>query len=154
MERTPDSCDFSEKALNAQIAGATGVIVVDSVNGSATAVLAAGENSSQVTIPVLMLDRDAGLRLVAAIEDASTASPLVSVKFLPGMNAGDQALAVILASVSLAPDAIVGLCQGDLGVSVVADPERTGESIESFVDSLPNVLGPKRMAGRIKNSRL
>src|SRR5690606_20072141 len=47
------NCDFGLKALNAQQAGAIGVIIFNNVGGNATAGMAAGTSGGSVTIPVV-----------------------------------------------------------------------------------------------------
>lgn len=53
------SCQFSEKAYNAQQAGAIGIIIVNNVPGGAVG-MAAGNNAASVTIPVLMISQADG----------------------------------------------------------------------------------------------
>jgi hypothetical protein len=64
------SCDLGIKALRAQLAGAIGVVFVNDVGGIPTA-LRAGPNSSQVTIPTLMISRDAGSLLRQQIDSGN-----------------------------------------------------------------------------------
>ncbi len=64
------SCDFGLKALRAQQAGAIGVVVVNNSAGIPS-VLVAGPNSSQVTIPTLMISQDAGSLLRQQIDSGN-----------------------------------------------------------------------------------
>jgi hypothetical protein len=59
-----NTCEFGTKALNAQNAGAVGVIVVNR-NPSEVIAMGAGAEGANVTIPVVMLDINDGLALIA-----------------------------------------------------------------------------------------
>ena len=59
-----NTCEFGAKALNAQNAGAVGVIVVNRNPGEVIA-MGAGASGANVTIPVVMLDLTNGLALIA-----------------------------------------------------------------------------------------
>jgi hypothetical protein len=59
------TCNFSAKALSAQNAGAVAVIIVN--RDPDPIPMAAGTNGSSVTIPVVMLGKDDGAALVAAM---------------------------------------------------------------------------------------
>ena len=59
-----NTCEFGMKALNAQNAGAVGVIVVNRNPGEVIA-MGAGASGANVTIPVVMLDINDGLALIA-----------------------------------------------------------------------------------------
>jgi len=59
-----NTCEFGAKALNAQNAGAVGVIVVNRNPGEVIA-MGAGAAGANVTIPVVMLDLTDGLALIA-----------------------------------------------------------------------------------------
>jgi hypothetical protein len=59
-----NTCEFGAKALNAQNAGAVGVIVINRNPGEVIA-MGAGANGANVTIPVVMLDLNDGQTLVA-----------------------------------------------------------------------------------------
>ena len=61
-----NTCEFGMKALNAQNAGAVGVIVVNRNPGEVIA-MGAGASGANVTIPVVMLDLNDGLSLIAAM---------------------------------------------------------------------------------------
>ena len=52
-------CEFGEKALNAQNAGAVGVVIVNNVPGAPVG-MAAGTSGSSVYIPVVMISQDDG----------------------------------------------------------------------------------------------
>lgn len=52
------TCEFGAKALAAQTAGATGVIIVNNLLGVAG--MGAGANGASVTIPVIMVTTEAG----------------------------------------------------------------------------------------------
>lgn len=53
------NCEFGAKALNAQNAGAVGVVIVNNAPGAAVG-MAAGVNGGSVSIPVVMITQDAG----------------------------------------------------------------------------------------------
>jgi hypothetical protein len=59
-----NTCEFGAKALNAQNAGAVGVIVINRNPGEVIA-MGAGAAGANVTIPVVMLDLTDGLALLA-----------------------------------------------------------------------------------------
>jgi hypothetical protein len=59
-----NTCEFGAKALNAQNAGAVGVIVVNR-NPSEVIAMGAGATGANVTIPVVMVDINDGLALIA-----------------------------------------------------------------------------------------
>ena len=59
-----NTCEFGAKALNAQNAGAVGVIVVNRNPGEVIA-MGAGATGANVTIPVVMVDINDGLALIA-----------------------------------------------------------------------------------------
>jgi hypothetical protein len=59
-----NTCEFGTKALNAQNAGAVGVIIVNRNPGEVIA-MGAGAEGANVTIPVVMLDINDGLALIA-----------------------------------------------------------------------------------------
>ena len=60
------SCGFGVKALNAQNAGAVGVIIVNRNPGEVIA-MGAGSQGANVTIPVVMLDLTDGLNLISTM---------------------------------------------------------------------------------------
>jgi hypothetical protein len=54
------SCEFGTKALNAQNAGAIGVVIVNNDGGNGTIAMGAGTDSPSVTIPVAMIGNNDG----------------------------------------------------------------------------------------------
>lgn len=60
-------CEFGAKALQAQNAGAVGVIIVNNEPGDVTLVMAAGVNGGAVTIPVVMVSANVGARINASV---------------------------------------------------------------------------------------
>jgi hypothetical protein len=64
-----NSCEFSLKALNAQNAGAVGVIIINNV--PSVVAMGAGANSANVTIPVVMLTPEDGAILVAEMANGA-----------------------------------------------------------------------------------
>lgn len=70
------ACNFSLKALNAQNAGATALIIIN--NGTQTPPsLGAGANAGSVNIPVLMISQADGADLLAALNAGQTATGLM-----------------------------------------------------------------------------
>jgi hypothetical protein len=65
------ACEFGQKALNAQNAGAGAVLVVNNTSGPPPG-MAAGSVGSQVTIPVLSLSQEDGDKIIAAIDGGET----------------------------------------------------------------------------------
>ena len=53
-------CQFGLKALNAEQAGAAGVVIANNQGGTAIVLMAAGEFGRQVTIPVIAINQDDG----------------------------------------------------------------------------------------------
>lgn len=72
------ACEFGIKALNAQNAGAIGVVIVNNVAG-APIVLGAGANGANVTIPTLMISQETG-NLLKPFIDAGTATAIIGNK--------------------------------------------------------------------------
>ncbi len=60
-------CQFGTKALNANIAGAIAVVIVNNVPGSPVG-MASGDVGDQVTVPVVMISQEAGALLQSQIE--------------------------------------------------------------------------------------
>lgn len=73
------TCNFSEKALNAQNAGAIGLIIINN-QASAPPSLGAGTGSGSVTIPVIMISQTQGASLLALLNGAGTATGLMGVQ--------------------------------------------------------------------------
>ena len=72
------ACEFGVKALNAQNAGAIGVVIINNVAG-APIILGAGANGANVTIPTLMVSQETGALLRGAI-DAGTCTAIIGNK--------------------------------------------------------------------------
>jgi len=70
------TCEFGIKALNAQNAGAVGVIIVNNEAGNATMDMGAGVNGPAVTIPTVMVSQSVGAQLNAAIRSGAGRSVL------------------------------------------------------------------------------
>lgn len=73
------TCEFSVKALNAQNAGATALILINN-QGAAPALLGAGTGSGSVTIPVVMISQAQGANLLSALSGGGTATGLLGVQ--------------------------------------------------------------------------
>jgi hypothetical protein len=63
-------CEFGTKALNAQDAGARGVVVYNNVAGESIGMMA-GSHGGQVTVPTMMIGLDAGLQIAQALSSFS-----------------------------------------------------------------------------------
>jgi hypothetical protein len=72
------SCEFGTKALNAQNAGAIGVIIINNAGG-APLEMGAGADGATVTVPVVMITQAAGALLKAEIE-AGTSTVFIGSK--------------------------------------------------------------------------
>ena len=66
------ACNFSEKILNAQNAGAAGVVVYSTSNS----VIAMGGSGDGITIPGVMVSRDDGLALLDLLNEGSVSATL------------------------------------------------------------------------------
>jgi hypothetical protein len=62
------ACQFALKAYNAEQAGAVGVIIINRIPNEVIG-MAAGDSSASVTIPVVMLDLNDGLTLIAEMQN-------------------------------------------------------------------------------------
>ena len=72
------TCEFGIKALNAQNAGAIGVIVINNTTG--TMDMAAGTNGPSVTIPVAMISNTNGAILKAQLDAGQTLRGILGTK--------------------------------------------------------------------------
>ncbi|MEM1327549.1 MAG: M36 family metallopeptidase [Bacteroidota bacterium] len=61
------NCQFSLKALHAQNAGATGVIICNNVPGNSVLTMAGGDNGGSITIPAIMVGFDDCVTLKSAL---------------------------------------------------------------------------------------
>lgn len=68
INRTDFRCDFGEQALNAQNAGASGVIVINNRPGNRSFSMEPGSVGDQITIPSVMIGNDDGLTIRAEID--------------------------------------------------------------------------------------
>jgi hypothetical protein len=73
------TCDFSSKALNAQNAGATALIIINN-QGTAPTSLGAGTGSGSITIPVVMISQTQGANLLSTLSGGGTATGLLGVQ--------------------------------------------------------------------------
>jgi len=65
------TCNFSTKALNAQNAGATALIIIND-QAQSPATLGAGTDAGSVTIPVVMISQAQGSALLTALQNGET----------------------------------------------------------------------------------
>jgi hypothetical protein len=72
------TCEFGNTALNAQNAGAIGVIVIN--NAAGTMDMAAGTNGASVTIPVAMISNTNGAILKAQLDAGQTVRGILGTK--------------------------------------------------------------------------
>lgn len=90
-------CNFSLKALNAQIAGARGVIIVNNQPGNEVMQMGAGSYGDQVHIPVIMVGNQDGLQIKnMLLSDTVNASigfdgPALSFIWTPAAGLNDPA---------------------------------------------------------------
>lgn len=73
------SCEFSLKALNAQTAGAAGIIIINNTSGN-TIDMSAGSFGSQVTIPVVMMTNTNGATLATQINSGNNVFAILGNK--------------------------------------------------------------------------
>lgn len=73
------TCNFSEKALNAQNAGATALIIINN-QGTAPTSLGSGTGAGSVTIPVVMISQAQGAALLTALANSQEATALLGVQ--------------------------------------------------------------------------
>ena len=90
-----NTCEFGMKALNAQNAGAVGVIVVNRNPGEVIA-MGSGASGANVTIPVVMLDLNDGLALIAAMANGPVVAFLGNKTGLFPNDAGISGAATLL----------------------------------------------------------
>lgn len=64
------NCMFSEKAYNAQQAGAVAVIIVNNVPGQVDFIMSPGTNAGSVTIPVIIIPKEIGDAINAEINNS------------------------------------------------------------------------------------
>lgn len=79
------ACDFGLKALNAENAGASAAVIVNSTTPTADQVIAmgAGDFGTLVTIPTVMISFNDGEPIIAAIEGGATVTGIVGGKASP-----------------------------------------------------------------------
>lgn len=80
------ACTFIEKALNAQASGATGVIVVNNIDGDPIS-MGGGESGNLIVIPAIMINKADGDKLKAALDNLS--GTLKREGGVPPMKDGD-----------------------------------------------------------------
>lgn len=73
------TCDFSTKAVNAQNAGATALLLINN-QGTAPASLGAGAGAGSVTIPVVMISQAQGANLLSALSGGGTATGVMGIQ--------------------------------------------------------------------------
>lgn len=73
------TCNFSEKALNAQNAGATALLIINN-QGTAPASLGSGTGATSVTIPVVMITQAQGASLLSTITGGGAATGLMGIQ--------------------------------------------------------------------------
>ncbi|MCB9194091.1 MAG: hypothetical protein H6597_06115 [Flavobacteriales bacterium] len=100
------TCEFGTKALNAQNAGAVGVIIVN--NQGAPIVPGAGADGSSVTIPVVMISTDDGALLHDEIVAGNVVAFIGSIQGLYGDDIGFFKNNVIVPSYTAIPNDVFG----------------------------------------------
>ena len=66
------SCEFGTKALNAENAGASAVLIVNNDGGNGTIAMGAGVDGSFVTLPVAMIGNSDGDLIISALDDGAS----------------------------------------------------------------------------------
>ena len=132
------SCTFSTKIRNAQLAGATGVIVYNSQQGDPVAMAQDG-TPSQPTIPAVMVSNAKGLAMAAIAPATVTVDGTTASEFF-----GDGPSADILAAFSSigppllqTPGVGIGQPQNKIKPDVVAPGVNVYSSVPSFACSTP-----------------
>ncbi|HRG69560.1 MAG TPA: T9SS type A sorting domain-containing protein [Saprospiraceae bacterium] len=74
-------CNFSFKALNAQNYGAIAVVIINNTPGAGVAGMAGGTYGGSVTIPVVMLSYEDGLKIKAALANESVNISIGNIRF-------------------------------------------------------------------------
>ncbi|MDQ3100535.1 MAG: T9SS type A sorting domain-containing protein [Bacteroidota bacterium] len=100
-------CEFGAKALNAEMAGAVGVIIINNVGGAPVG-MAAGEFGDQVTIPVVMISDVDGVLLRENM--LTSDSVVVRIGSLTGVfpfNLGFNNMRILLPEFAAAPSELV-----------------------------------------------
>jgi hypothetical protein len=97
-----NTCEFGMKALNAQNAGAVGVIVVNRNPGEVIA-MGSGASGANVTIPVVMVDINDGLALIAAMQNGPVVAFLGNKTGLFPNDAGISGAATLLPRQAIIP---------------------------------------------------
>jgi len=126
-------CNFSLKALNAQIAGAKGVIIVNNQPGNNVMQMGAGSYGDQVHIPVIMVGNNDGLQIKnMLLSDTVNASigydgPALSYIWTPAAGLNDPAsvhpIAKPLTTTTYTVAVSDGVCSSSSSVTVmINDP--------------------------------
>ncbi len=74
------TCQFGTKALNAQNAGAIGVIIINNTGGTTTIDMSAGNDGASVTIPVVMISQNNGAIFKNSLATGNTINALLGTK--------------------------------------------------------------------------
>lgn len=97
-----NTCEFGAKAMNAQNAGAVGVIIVNRNPGEVIA-MGAGAQGANVTIPVVMLDITDGLNIIAEMGNGPVVMFLGNKTGLYPNDAGISGNAALLPRQAMVP---------------------------------------------------
>lgn len=73
------TCNFSEKAVNAQNAGATALVIINN-QASAPTSLGSGTGAASVTIPVIMISQSQGATLLNVLTNGGSATGILGVQ--------------------------------------------------------------------------
>lgn len=113
------TCDYSEKALNCQNAGALAVVIINNVPG-APAQMGAGSQGTAVTIPVFQIRQDDGAAWRAELEAGTPLTALLGNKDgYYAVDAGVRAPDVLMPPV-LAQPAALAANSGEFFMEVAA----------------------------------
>lgn len=130
------TCGFSNKALNAQNAGAVGVIIVNNAPGVAPITMGGGTEGANVTIPVVMISYEDGETLQAEMLNGPVVMLLGNTQ---GLYADDLAInseEYFTSPFASAPSTI------DNRFSVAAEIKNYGQNTQSAFDFTATITGP------------
>ncbi|MBI1224874.1 MAG: T9SS type A sorting domain-containing protein [Bacteroidetes bacterium] len=88
------SCEFGDKALRAQTAGALGVVIMNNAAGAGAPGMLAGTYGAQVTIPVVMISYEDGLEIKTALQTGTVNMTIGNVVFAHNLHIASDRVTV------------------------------------------------------------
>lgn len=79
-------CEFSDKALRAQTAGAIGVVIMNNTAGAGAPGMLAGTYGAQITIPVVMISFEDGQAIKTALQSGPVNMTIGNVTFAHNLH--------------------------------------------------------------------